>query len=87
VAAWVQRRFTRTQQARSLGGTLSRYFFWLILVGNVIALLFFPGWFKANAHGIAGTLMLLAFIATAFCTAYFVGSEVQRRPFFSAFTG
>ena len=34
-----------------------------------------PDKFKAWGHGAAGVLMLAAFIATAFCTAYIVGRE------------
>ena len=84
LALWQYRR-THTQQTRSPGGTLSRYFFWLIMAFGLIALVFFPGWFNANAHGIAGTLMLLAFIATAFCTAYVVGSELPHRHLYQCF--
>jgi hypothetical protein len=76
LALWQNCR-THTQQTRSPGGTLARYFFWLIMAFGLIALAFFPGWFKANAHGAAGTLMLLAFIATTFCTAYVVGREQE----------
>jgi hypothetical protein len=84
LALWQNRR-TRTQRTRSPGGTLSRYFFWLVMAFGLIALAFFPGSFKANAHGAAGTLMLLAFIATAFCTAYLVGSELPHRRFYQRF--
>ena len=83
--ALLQNCRSRTQRTRSPGGTRSRYFFWLIMAFGLIALVFFPGWFKANAHGIAGTLMLLAFIATAFCTAYLVGSELEHRRFYQCF--
>jgi hypothetical protein len=54
---------------------VSRFVFWPIMVVGLIALFFFPDTFKGWAHGTAGVLMLSAFIATAFCTAYIVGLE------------
>jgi hypothetical protein len=60
---------------RRLGGIVSLCVFWLIMVLGLIALLFFPDTFKEYAHGAAGVLLLSAFIATTFCTAYVVGRE------------
>lgn len=54
---------------------VSRFVFWPIIAVGLITLFFFPDTFKALAHGAAGVLMLSAFIATAFCTAYIVGRE------------
>jgi hypothetical protein len=76
----VQHCRTHTRQTRSPGGILSLYVFWLIMVLGLIALIFFPDTFKEYAHGLAGVLMLLAFIATTFCTAYVVGREDKSTP-------
>jgi hypothetical protein len=51
---------------------LTRCVFWLIMAVGLIFFIFFRSTFEANAnhvHGAAGTLMLLAFIATTVCTA------------------
>jgi hypothetical protein len=62
-------------QARNRGGIVSLCFFWLTMAVGLIALLFFPDKFLKYAHGAAGVLLLSAFIATTFCTAYVVGWE------------
>ena len=49
--------------------------FWLIMALGLIALVFFRDTFLEHAHGVAGVLLLSAFIATTFCTAYVVGRE------------
>ena len=71
---WLHRH-KRTQQTRSLGGTLSLYFLRLIVALGLIVLVVRARWIKEYAHGVAGTLMLLAFIATVFCAAYVVARE------------
>lgn len=81
LALWQNCR-SHTWRTRTRWGTRSRYFFWLVMAVGLIALAFFPDRFKEYAHGLAGVLMLLAFIATAFCTAYLVGSELPRRRFY-----
>jgi hypothetical protein len=80
VAMWlVQRCRGETSHPRTVVGMLlSRFVFWPIMAVGLIALIFFPDKFKAWAHGAAGVLMLSAFIATAFCTAYVVGREDVR---------
>lgn len=65
----------RPPRKRRLGAIVSLCVFWLIMALGLIALLFFPGTFKKCAHGAAAILMLSAFIATTFCTAYVVGRE------------
>jgi hypothetical protein len=62
-------------QLRKLGGIVSLCVFWLIMALGLIALLFFPDKFLKYAHAAAGVLLLSAFIATTFCTAYVVGQE------------
>jgi len=76
---WWQHRHNNTQPIRSAGGTVSLYFLRLIVLLVLIALVipYFRPLFNRYAHGIAGTLMLLAFIATTFCTAYLVGREEE----------
>ncbi|HEY3995430.1 MAG TPA: hypothetical protein VGM40_05660 [Mycobacterium sp.] len=67
---------------RSPVGTLIRVLFYLIMVSGLIALWRFPGWFNDNAHGVAGFVLLSAFIATVFVAAYVVprieGSKAPR---------
>jgi hypothetical protein len=72
-------RHNHTQQTRSPGGTLSLYFLRLVVLVGLIALVVRPfrHYFLEYAHGIAGVLMLLAFIATVFCTAYVAGREEE----------
>ena len=62
-------------QARRPVGIVSLCVFWLIMAVGLIALLFFRDKFLKYAHGAAGVLLLSAFIATTFCTAYVVGRE------------
>ncbi|HYB83466.1 MAG TPA: hypothetical protein VED43_17900, partial [Mycobacterium sp.] len=73
---WQHRR-NRTQQTRSLGGTVSLYFLRLIVLLGLIALVVphFRPLFNRYAHGLAGILMLSAFILTVFHAAYLVGQE------------
>jgi hypothetical protein len=72
----VQRCRGKTSDPRTaVSMVVSRFVFWPIMVVGLIALFFFPDRFKALAHGTAGVLMLSAFIATTFCTAYIVGRE------------
>jgi len=68
-------RRTLTKPIRSPGGTLSLYILRLVVGLGLIALCRFPAKFKEYAHGAAGVLMLLSFIATVFCAAYVVGQE------------
>jgi hypothetical protein len=75
----VQHLRTHTREKRSPVGTLARILFWLIMALGLVALIFFPHWFMENAHGIAGVLMLSAFIATTFCTAYVVKREEDSK--------
>jgi hypothetical protein len=60
---------------RPPGGKVSLCVFWLIMALGLIALVFFRDTFLEHAHGVAGVLLLSAFIATTFCTAYVVGRE------------
>jgi hypothetical protein len=72
----VQRCRGKTSDPRTaVSMVLWRLFFWPIMAIGLITLFFFPDTFKALAHGTAGVLMLSAFIATTFCTAYIVGRE------------
>jgi hypothetical protein len=83
--ALLQNLRSRTQRKRTRHGKWTRNFIWLIMAFGLIALAFNPPWFKAHAHGAAGTLMLLAFIGTAFCTARLVGSELPLRRIYQWF--
>lgn len=65
----------RTRQPKMPLGVLALCIFWLIMALGFIALVFFPNWFKANIHGIAGVSMLSSFIITVFCAAYVAGRE------------
>jgi hypothetical protein len=70
----------RPPRPRPLGGIVSLCVFWLIMVLGLIALLLFRDKFLEHAHGVAGVLLLSAFIATTFCTAYVVGRELEGVP-------
>jgi hypothetical protein len=74
-AIQIQHCIAGTREPRSPVGILSLCVFWLIMALGLIALLFFRDKFLEYAHGAAGTLLLSAFILTAFCTAYVVGRE------------
>jgi hypothetical protein len=84
LALWQYFR-TNTPRPRSRWGNRIAVLIWLIMASGLIALARFPDWFQAHAHGLAGALMLLAFIATAFCTAYLAGSELPPRCFYQCF--
>ena len=71
----VQWRRGHRPEPRRLGGIVSLCVFWLIMVLGLIALLFFRDKFLKYAHAAAAVLLLSAFIATTFCTAYVVGLE------------
>ncbi len=75
--AWQHRHSNIQRTRRSLGGTLSLYFLRLVVAVGLITLVVprFRPWFIEYAHGVAGTLMIFSFIATAFCTAYVVGQQ------------
>ncbi|OBF61036.1 hypothetical protein A5753_19465 [Mycobacterium sp. 852002-51971_SCH5477799-a] len=64
-----------TRHKRSPLGTVAQWIFWVIMALGFVALVFFPNWFYAQIHGIAGFLMLLSFIITVFCAALVVGQE------------
>jgi len=72
-----QHRRNHTQQIRSPLGTVSLYFLRLIVLLGLIALVVphFRPLFNRYAHGLAGVLMLSAFILTVFHAAYLVGQE------------
>jgi hypothetical protein len=74
-----QHRYNRTRQTRSVGGTLALYFLRLVVAVCLIGLFCRPKEFLKYAHGAAGILMLSAFIATAFSTAYLAKRE-NRSP-------
>lgn len=71
----VQWRRGDPPEPRRLGGIVSLCVFWLTMAVGLIALLFFRDKFLKYAHGTAAVLLLSAFIATTFCTAYVVGLE------------
>jgi hypothetical protein len=75
--ALLQYRLTHAQQTRSPGGTFALYFLRLIVAVGLITLAFFRHQFLQHAHGAAGTLMLLAIIATVLCAASGAGREQE----------
>ncbi|MEB4207572.1 hypothetical protein [Mycobacterium sp. 94-17] len=76
--AWLHYR-NHTRHARSPLGIVALCIFWLIMALGAIALVFFPAWFNAHIHGIAGVLMLSSFIVTVFGAAYVVGHEDEAK--------
>lgn len=75
--AFAQYRLTHTSRTRSPGGTLALYILRLVVTVGLIALIFFPDEFVHNAHGAAGVLMLLSFIATVFSAAFAAEPEPE----------
>lgn len=75
--ALLQYRLTHAKQTRTAGGTLALYFLRLVVAVALITLVFFRHQFLAHAHGAAGTLMLLAIIATVLCAASGAGREQE----------
>jgi hypothetical protein len=69
----------RPPRQRKPGGIVSLCIFWLTMLIGLTVLIAFPETFKYRAHGAAAILMLSAFIATTFCTAYVVGREDPLR--------
>lgn len=78
--ALVQYRLTHTPRTRSPGGTLALYFLRLVVAVALIALICFPDKFVDHAHGAAGVLMLLSFIAAVFSAAYAAEPEPEPEP-------
>lgn len=85
--AWVVTRVVQrwrgkgSQPRTAVSMLVSRFVFWPIIVVGLFTLFVFPDTFRGLAHGAAGVLMLAAFIATTFCTAYIVGREdVSKSP-------
>jgi hypothetical protein len=70
-----QHRYDLNPQPRSAGGTLAVYFLWLVVAIGLIVLFKWNKDFVAYAHGAAGVLMLSAFIATVFSSAYLAKRE------------
>jgi hypothetical protein len=70
-----QHRYNRTRETRSAGGTLALYFLRLVVVGGLVVLFWKPHVFEVYAHGAAGVLLLSAFIATAYTSAYIAKRE------------
>jgi len=60
VAGAVQYRLTHTSRQEARGETLALYFLRLIVTLGLIALVRFRDGFIEHAHGVAGTLMILA---------------------------
>jgi hypothetical protein len=76
---WWQNRYNPSRQTRSAGGTLALYFLRLVVAGGLFCLIFDTKLFLGQAHGAAGVLMLTAFIATVFTTAFLANRE-ERLP-------
>jgi hypothetical protein len=71
----LKHKYNRSQQSRSAGGTLALYFLRLVVAGGLIVLFVRPDLFRDHAHGAAGVLLLSAFIATVFTSAYLAKRE------------
>lgn len=87
VLGWVAMRLVQWRRGKTsdprtaVSMILWRLVFWPIMAFGLITLFFFPDTFTALAHGAAAVVLLSAFIATAFCTAYIVGREdVSKSP-------
>lgn len=69
---WLVHLCNNDMPKRSPVATLVRIVFWLIMAAGLIVLWRCPDWFEANAHGVAGFVLLASFIATVFVAAYVV---------------
>lgn len=70
IASWAMYRRTHTTPDL---GAIARAAMWLqrlVLAVGIIALASAPGWFVANAHGVAAVILFAAIIATVFLTAF-----------------
>jgi hypothetical protein len=78
---WWQNRYNHPRPTRSAGGTLALYFLRVVVAGGLLCLICDTELFLGQAHGAAGVLMLSAFIATVFTTAFLANREekVQGR--------
>lgn len=75
VASWWLHRRTGTAPQRSTLGVAATWAQRVILTVGLVTLAAFPGWFRANAHGVAAVAMFAAIIATVVITAFVVGNQ------------
>jgi hypothetical protein len=68
-ASWWMYHRTGTGPRRSALGTAALWLQRLLLTVGVVALTLAPGWFRANAHGVAAVAMFAAIILTVAITA------------------
>ena len=75
VASWWMYRRTSTGPRRSALGTAALWGQRLLLAVGLLALALAPGWFRANAHGVAAVSMFAAIILTVAITAVVAGHQ------------
>jgi hypothetical protein len=75
---WLYRR-TNTAVPKSVLGTVATYVSRVIMALGLVALIFFRGWFDANAHGVAAVVMFLAIIVTVVATAFLVSRQDEAK--------
>ena len=75
VASWWLHRRTGTAPQRSALGVAATWVGRVILAIGLVTLAAFPGWFRANAHGVAAVAMFAAIITTVVITAFVVGNQ------------
>jgi hypothetical protein len=75
VASWWMYRRTGTAQRRSTLGVAALWAQRGLLAVGLVALVAFPEWFRANAHGVAAVAMFAAIILTVVITAFMAGNQ------------
>ena len=75
LVSWWQRRRTRTEETRSVLGSLLLWIFWAVVAVGLVGLIFFRDWFNRYAHGVAAVTMFLAIIVTVGLTAFLVNRQ------------
>jgi len=74
-ASWWMYHRTDTQPRRSPLGTVALWVQRALLAAGLVALTLAPGWFRANAHGVAAVAMFAAIILTVAITAVMAGHQ------------
>jgi hypothetical protein len=78
-ASWWMYRRTGTAQRRSTLGVAAVWTQRALLAVGLVALVAFPEWFRANAHGMAAVAMFAAIILTVVITAFVAGNQDPGR--------
>lgn len=79
IASWWMYRRTGTTPERPPLATAATWLQRVVLGIGVVTLVAAPGWFRANAHGVAAVAMFATIIATVLITAFVTGNQDQEK--------